>query len=354
MMRIRNVGTSKRFFAVVLGFLVVTAAAASKAALPLATDATVQTNTWMNVTGTLAGMTTECGNLMILSSVPGSDTVLAGVARKGLWANNGGTKWVHVSGTSQISNRPSSVVYDPLHTGVYWESGIYNGAGVYQTTDNGITFQQLGEAKHIDYLSVNFRDPERQTLLGGGHEAPRTVYLSSDRGQTWTNVGANLPPNTGFSQHPIVINSFTYLVDVLSGGAANNGGIYRTVDSGSTWRRVSDRAPSAPPLVAANHAIYWPANGGLLRSVDLGATWTQVGNGVRPVQPIELPDGRLVSVGDNALIISADGGSKWTAFGAVLPFSPAGVVYSTGRRAFFIWHSTCEPVVLSDAVMQIQ
>ena len=33
-------------------------------------------------------------------------------------------------------------------------------------------------------------------------------------------------------------------------------------------------------------------------------------------------------------------------------YDPAGVVYSPGRRAFFIWHWDCGAVVLPDAVMR--
>ena len=52
--------------------------------------------TWVNVTGNLASMASECGNLTMLSAGPGNDTVIAGVALKGLWANSAGTAWAHL------------------------------------------------------------------------------------------------------------------------------------------------------------------------------------------------------------------------------------------------------------------
>jgi hypothetical protein len=313
------------------------------AAVPLPPPA----NIWVNVTGTLANMASVCGNLMMLSPVPRSDAIIAGVAQKGLWTNTTGTTWSHLgsgAGSDTIENRPSWIVYDPVNPEVFWESGIY-GLGVYKTTDNGITFHRLGSIMHNDYVSVNFRDPERQTLLAGGHEAAQTVYQSTDSGQTWTNIGLTLPRNTGSSSDPLIINSLTYVV--------NAGEIYRTTNGGISWKRVSAQRPVGPPLVTANGAIYWPANGGLLKSTDSGLTWTQVGSDIRPVHPIELSSGSLVSVGANNLIISFDGGSTWWPFGAPLPFAPAGVIYSPGRKAFFIWHSDCGGVVLPDAVMEI-
>src|SRR5579864_2417619 len=49
--------------------------------------------TWVNVTGNLANMASECGNLTMVSAVPNSNTIIAGVALDGLWANTTGTTW---------------------------------------------------------------------------------------------------------------------------------------------------------------------------------------------------------------------------------------------------------------------
>jgi hypothetical protein len=105
--------------------------------------------------------------------------------------------------------------------------------------------------------------------------------------------------------------------------------------------------------VASNGTIYWPLNGNLLKSTDSGTTWTQVGSNLRPVPPIELPDGALLTVGANNLVRSVDGGSTWSPIGATLPYVPQGVIYSSSRRAFFIWRWDCGAVVLPDAVMRL-
>jgi len=46
---------------------------------------------------------------------------------------------------------------------------------------------------------VDFSDPERRNVIAGGHEQSRMVWKSTDGGQTWTNVGLNLPEGTKFS-----------------------------------------------------------------------------------------------------------------------------------------------------------
>jgi photosystem II stability/assembly factor-like uncharacterized protein len=323
-------------------------------ALRFETSAAQPANSWVNVTGTLANMASECGNLTLLSAVPHSNNILAAVARKGLWMSGGGGTWAHVGGVaSNRITKPSSIVYDPVRPGVFWMTAIYTGGGLNQTSDNGHTFRQLGSITHNDFVSVNFRDPERQTLLAGGHEQSQTVYQSSDSGRSWTNIGLNLPPNTGYTSHPLIINSVTYLVNAQA-VADRAGGIFRTTNAGTSWRRVSDQGPLAAPLVTANGTIYWPINGGLLKSTNAGSTWTQVGRDLRAISPIELSDGKLVSIAADNLVSSEDGGVTWSPFGATLPFTPTGLIYSEGRRAFLIWRSDCGAIVRSDAIMEIQ
>jgi photosystem II stability/assembly factor-like uncharacterized protein len=178
------------------------------------------------------------------------------------------------------------------------------------------------------------------------------VYRSTDGGQTWTNIGLNLPANTNFSSDPLLVNTLTYLVNT-SGWGSGSTGIYRTTDGGTSWQQVSTLGPSGPALVTSDGTIYWPANNSLLKSTDSGLTWTQVGSNIQAVRPIELPDGTLVSVGASNLMNSADGGSTWSPIGAVLPITPASLIYSPDRQCFFISYWDCGGVVLTNAIMSL-
>src|SRR5258706_4135842 len=261
----RNRTTIRRLFAAVILFGIV---------FPLSAQ-------WVNVTGNLADMPSECGNLCLLSAVPGQNKITAGIARRGLWQTmDGGATWTPLgqgAGSDVIVNRPSRILYDPTNANVFWESGIYNSFGFYQTTDGGRTFRHLGSAKHNDYVSVDFSDPRRRTLLAGGHEQSRTVWKSVDGGQTWTNIGTTLPEGTKFSSNPLLIDAFTYLVNA-SGWGKGTGGVYRTTDGGTTWSQVSTLEADGAPLVASDRSIYWPLmyDRGVIRSTNQGQTWTQV------------------------------------------------------------------------------
>jgi hypothetical protein len=309
---------------------------------------------WVNVTGNLANMPSECGNMSFMSAKPDEDMLVAGIALDGLWATrNGGDGWSALGAGSDasapITNRTSSIVYDPQNTMRWWESGIYNGGGVYETTDDGATFVQLGSVSHIDLVSVDFTDPGRQTLVAGGHEQAQTVYRSTDGGMTWQNVGAGLPASS-YCSFPLVISSSTYLVG-CNGNGGGVAGVYRTTDGAATWASVSSGGGGGAPLVSSDASIYWasPNGKGMVRSVDQGQTWSSVVSSgvIASFAPLELPDGRIVEIAPlygptQSIVASSDHGATWKAVSSALPFSnEVGFAYSTQRKAFYVWQLTC-------------
>jgi photosystem II stability/assembly factor-like uncharacterized protein len=324
-------------------------------------DATVPPSSWANVTSNLANMPSECGNLGLVAAQPNSDMVIAGVAQKGLWAtHDGGKTWSSLgtgAGSDPITNRISSIVWDPDHAGTFWESGIYNGAGVYKTTDNGVTFTKVGNATHNDSVSVDLSDPARKTMLAGPHEAQQKLFRSMDAGATWTDIGASLPAGSGFCTSTLVMNANTFLV------GCNGGGIFRSTNAGGSWTQVSTKGVIAQPLWASNKNVYWSGNGGgVQKSTDQGQTFSQVADGntaalvIPPTTLAELPDGRIVVVGKDHLQATADGGQTWKPIGDKLPFKgggfdgAAGVTYSVQTKTFFTWYWTCNNTVAPDAI----
>ncbi len=220
-------------------------------ALQLRSSLSARQATWENITGNLANMPSECGNMSLLSAVPGSPSVIAGIALKGLWTNTGGTSWTQLgtgAGSATITNRPNWIVYDPANPAIFWEAGIYNDGGVYKTTNGGATFTRLGTIQHNDHVSVDFTDPNRQTLLASGHEQSQKIYKSVNGGASWTDIGSSFPANTKFSSNPHIINAQTYIVNAQGWGGGNPG-TYRTTNGGTSWQQVSSQGGWNAPLV---------------------------------------------------------------------------------------------------------
>lgn len=314
----------------------------------------------MNVTSNLKTLAGSAAGDAWVSCQPGAARVIALVGKAGLFASDDkGKTWNKLgtgAGSAVIDHGPTSITYDPLHPGTYWESGIY-GEGIYRTTDNGNTFQRLGMLGHNDLVSVDFSDPARKTILVGSHERSRTLFLSRNGGQSFDDIGQKLPADSASSSAPHILDAQTFLLGVNYFGG--NFGVYRSTDGGNNWTRASTEGPVAMPLKAADGTLYWSVmGGGMIVSTDRGASWKKTSSG--PVQlfsgsPVELPDGRIATLGDKNVIVTADRGATWKPIGKPMPFPGAncntyGVTYCPAWKTFFINHNDCSGKLTSDAI----
>jgi photosystem II stability/assembly factor-like uncharacterized protein len=349
-----------------------TAAATATTVTPASTTAgPPATNVkWVSAAANLVGMQSECGNLSLVSNRPDRDMLIASIAQHGLWASlDGGASWTPLGqgpGSGTITNRGSSIVYDPAHADTFWESGIYNGAGVYRTDDNGVTFHQLGDAHHIDAVGIDLTDPARRTLLVGAHQSA-TLLRSSDGGATWTDISASLPSGVGFASGPFVVAAKEFLLGTNHGTAS---AIYRSTDGGATWKAVYNGGVVGQVAIGGGKMYWMLENGGLVKSSDGGATWTAAARAGTlsvdaPVLQV-LPDGTLAAVGGQGIVTSSDQGATWHKIGPPIPFLANGFTYSPFRKAFYAWHFTCNrdngenPVpadsmnpVMADSIMRL-
>ena len=250
--------------------------------------------TWTNVTANLAGMASECGNTPYLTAHPASDMLITSVAKQGLWSStDGGASWTQLwpaAGTQQISNRGSSIVFDPAHADTFWESGIYNGPGVYRTTDNGATFTPLGDARHIDSVSVDFADPQRQTLLAGGHEQKQTLYRSAD-GVRDLDQRRPEPARRHELLHERPGHRQEHSPGRLLGYAGRTDGVFRPPTAATPGRRR--RAHRRPPAVVAlgrHDLLVAHLRPRPHQETDQGRTWMQPSRRCsRPAVPSSCP-----------------------------------------------------------------
>ena len=303
---------------------------------------------WINITANVGGEKWGFAGVTTMAAVPGADEVIAGVSESGLWSiSDGGKTWKRLGEKDavQIQNRPYQILFDPQNAKTYYETGNYNGPGVFKTVDGGQTFQPLGDARHVDGIGVDFTDPDRKTIVIGHHEKERSVDKSVDGGKTWQKIGDKLPEHTNFSSDVIVFDGKTFVVNA-AGWLQENGkqlpfGIYRTEDAGATWKKVSDAGPSGPACIGADGVVYWQTlwAAGLAKSADQGKTWEKLPGPVK-VNPIVFVTGKLAAPVEKQLYVSADAGKTWEKFGPEMPFKPSGIVYCPKSRSIYAWRST--------------
>jgi photosystem II stability/assembly factor-like uncharacterized protein len=295
---------------------------------------------------------------------PFFDLLVMGVARQGLWSSTDGGATYSKLGTmgDMILNRLTTVLWDPEATKAFWVSGIYGWEspftdGVFKTVDNGASFagyKKLSAIQsHNDSVSVDFNEPDRKTMLAGGHEQTGVLFRSTDAGATWTDIGKSLPANLGFCTATLVLDASVMLVGCAASYSGKSGAILRSNNGGDAWTQVGDKGVVAEPLWAADGSIYWAGEGGgVFKSADQGLTFKQVAdsNTAGAVRPIELPGGRIVSVAQKLLKASVDGGTSWQTIGTAMPFDPQVLGYSPFRRAFYATHFDCTNAVPADAI----
>jgi hypothetical protein len=297
-----------------------------------------------NLAGIL-GSDPACGDVLAFAVRPDQDELVAGVPSHGLYHQVGGaTTWQPLgqgSGSAVIDHDPYSIVFDPGNPGTFWETGIHNNHGIFQTRDSGDTFQYVVGTQGNDLISVDFADPARKVWFAGNHEIGVHAQVSMDSGATWRDIAASLPSTAGDTSWPLILNATTWLL------GSNNGtspGIFRTIDGGATWEQVSRTPVHSHPLRASDGTIYWMAEElkGVVSSTDDGVTWSP------PMAPgitlalvpglVELPSGRLLAMGKQYLLISADKAKTWTPI-AEPPLDPFGVAYSVARKSIYLWYN---------------
>ena len=251
------------------------------------------------------------GNRVIaVVGVPGNANICyAGAASGGIFKSvDGGINWKPIFDKQPVSSVGSLAIAlsDP---NVVWagtgesfvRSNISHGNGIYKSTDAGKTWKHMGLDKtgRIGRVVIDPRDPDIVFAAAMGHcygpQEDRGVFRTTDGGITWEKV-LFVDEETGCSDIAMDPNNSRILFAGMwpmlirtwgkwSGGPG--GGLYKSVDSGNTWKRLKGKglpegeigkiavavAPSDSDRV---YALIEHKDEGLWRSEDGGETWKQI------------------------------------------------------------------------------
>lgn len=238
-------------------------------------------------------------------------TVLAGFAGGGIFKSiDGGVNW-HPVFDEQAELAIGDLTYDPVNPNiVYAGTGdvnipaiVFNGKGVYKSTDGGEHWQYAGleEAGIISKVVVNPLNHNEIYAAAMGNpyvrDTQRGIYKSSDGGAHWTQV---LFVSNQAGASDLLINPANPLIlyasfwdrirsnqeSTIFGPHAK---VYKSIDGGNNWTPLGGGLPTGimgrtglvmsatnPDKLYVLYVDTLSRPGGLYRTVNGGATWTTV------------------------------------------------------------------------------
>ena len=269
------------------------------------------------------------GRTRAAAGVPDQPNVFyVGQVDGGVWKSTDyGRTWtpifdkVSTQSIGAIAVAPSNdnIIYVASGEGLH-RPDLSTGNGMYRSNDAGKTWVHLGlrDSEQIPAIAVDPTNPERifAAVLGHpyGPSAQRGIFRSEDGGKTWTKVLFE-DDSTGGSdvvidpKNPQVVYASLWGERLGPWEDANtydttNGGLFKSVDGGTTWKKLTNGLPSN--LVQINVAIaasdpqrlyatlstttqggYQSDKGlGFYRSDDAGQSWRKITNDPRPAMKI--------------------------------------------------------------------
>jgi photosystem II stability/assembly factor-like uncharacterized protein len=250
------------------------------------------------------------------------DTVLAGTGDHYVYGDgllrstNAGASWTFISGPfdgaitnpssdygggariNQISFHPTN---DQIVLAAVWKYP-YSGTGIYRSTDNGVTWQQVssvGPATSImfDPTNSNVAYAAISDFFGSQTIANTGIYKSTDAGLSWSRVngsGTSQLPVAGAGEIRLAMapssTSTLYATVQAEGsfGPQTPNSIFKSVDGGVSWNAVANlpeyRQKGMVLTVHPTHPeIVFVGEDQPYRSLDGGASWTKVLQGANGV-----------------------------------------------------------------------
>ncbi len=156
---------------------------------------------------------------------------------------------------------------------------------VYRSTDRGESWSALsGDLNNVSAMAIAPSAPDRMVaVIWPGGLTDCYVARSTDGGVTWTSVSDGLPPKRRFTDLAIDPNNPDIIF--VSVGGFGSPHVYTTTDGGTSWVAASNGLPDVHAsklliLPGLPRAILLGNDFGVYRSTDDGASWQPFDEGL--------------------------------------------------------------------------
>jgi hypothetical protein len=246
-------------------------------------------------------------------------TLLAGTATALLYrSRNGADSWIRLPFPAELRSNLHALMIDPVRTDVYLvavTSEIPRYAGLYRSTDEGATWEQLRDLRQKQAWSLASWTGDSHVIAAGTEDG---IFVTRDGGDNWTNISAR-----GYARpQPVVTLAFDPAHrNILYAGTPHLA--WKTTDDGRTWHALQRGMPEDSDIFSIivdgkrSTRLFAGACSGVYRSLNGGETWASleqaVGAQFRTYVVAHAPhSANVLFVGTNGgLLQSPDGGATW-------------------------------------------
>jgi len=291
------------------------------------------------------------GRVTDVESVPGKPHVAyVGTGGGGLWkTTNGGTTWTPIF-ERQNTFSIGDIALDPQNPETIWvgtgeanpRNSVSFGDGVYRSTDGGTSWQHMGLSGTERIARVLVHPKNSNVVFVGamghafGKHSDRGVFVTTDGGKNWQKT-LYVDESHGISDLDIDVANPNILLAAMwkferkpwtFTSGSEEGGIFRSIDAGMTWTKVTKGLPKllgrvgvkvAPSNPETVYVISESKEGSLFRSNDHGASFAKVTDNSDIIwRGFYFTDLRIDPSNENRLYalsftvqLSSDGGKSW-------------------------------------------
>lgn len=195
-------------------------------------------------------------------------------------ANSG---WTSL-GPGNIGGRIRSLVIHPVNTATMWAASV--AGGIWRTDDGGANWFPVDDFMiNLAVTSLVISPTNSNEMYAGTGEGFSNIdalrgagiFRTTDGGTSWSQLPATAVSAFHWTNRLSISPAGDCLLAATRGAVSGDGGLYRSIDDGTTWTRVhiGDFADVAFHPTDPNHAIAATlAAGEVYYTQDKGITWT--------------------------------------------------------------------------------
>ncbi|MEM4104740.1 MAG: hypothetical protein QXF80_07085 [Thermoplasmatales archaeon] len=233
------------------------------------------------------------------------------------WETLGPTNIPNSTGISGLnaSGKISAFAYDPSDPNTMYiaggpgpgNSGPYSAAGIFKTTNGGLTWEREDNGLTDLYVCSLWVDPLNSSIILAGTWF-NGVYRSINAGDNW-----NLVYSTSH------VTSFAYVNNVLYATSGN--GVIASKNYGLTWNLIEATTSPASVIAYGGDSLYVGTDGGsVLKWTNMQGNWTEILNisgfwvwsiAVNELNPLNIFVVEFFSYESPNLFVTNDGGLSW-------------------------------------------